>query len=122
MSAPICWPWSVRCRPISPPRHDLQYTRPGAVQDGAGQGRLLCPMAEDLWRRSLGAAGEIHRPADLTEGSRGPAISADGPRGDCRLLRSAMLSAAVFAVGPMGASGPERSTPEDIRGPVNPSK
>ena len=45
--------------------HDLQQARSGAVQGRAGQIRLLCAMAEDLWRGGLGAAGAVHRAVDV---------------------------------------------------------
>ena len=45
--------------------HDFQQARPGAVQGGAGEGRLLCAVAEDLWRRGLGEAGAVYGAADL---------------------------------------------------------
>ena len=43
----------------------FEHARRRAVQGGAGESRLLHAMAEDLWRRGLGAAGEIFRQVDI---------------------------------------------------------
>lgn len=64
-NVPICWSWIARYRPSSSAGYDVQQARSRAIQGGAGKGRLLYAVAEDLWCRSLGAAGAIYRSVDL---------------------------------------------------------